>query len=120
MIDGVNNTNIRDGGVGSNFQSDFIQEVQVKSSSFEAEYGGALGGVINAIPKRGTNVWHGALLTYLQMNNLNAIDPCLSGMTAGYNGPNFTGPTAANVNATGTFAAATGQACGLRINPTLA
>jgi hypothetical protein len=36
-------------------------------------------------------------------------------MTAGYNGPNFSGPTAANVN---TFAQS--QACGLRLNPRLA
>src|SRR5579864_3328640 len=86
------------GGVGKNFQIDFIETVQIKSTGIEAEYGGALGGVVNAIPKRGSNEWHGALLSYLQMNNLNAIDPCLSGMTAGYNGPNFSGPTAANVN----------------------
>ena len=32
---------------------DFIQEVQVKSSGFEAEYGGALGGVVNVVQKRG-------------------------------------------------------------------
>ena len=30
---------------------DFVQEVQVKSSSFEAEFGGALGGVINVVPQ---------------------------------------------------------------------
>src|SRR5882672_10610908 len=46
MIDGVNVTNIQNGGVGKEFQMDFIEEIQVKSSSFEAEYGGALGGVI--------------------------------------------------------------------------
>ena len=45
LIDGINTTNIQNGGVGKNFQTDFIQEVQIKSSSFEAEFGGALGGV---------------------------------------------------------------------------
>ncbi len=82
LIDGMNTTNVQDGGVGKNFQTDFLQEVQIKSSSFEAEYGGALGGVINAIPKHGSNAWHGELKTYLQTNKLNANDPCASGMTS--------------------------------------
>jgi len=108
MVDGVNNTNIRDGGVGSNFQSDFIQEVQVKSSSFEAEYGGALGGVINAVPKRGSNTWHGELKTYFQTSGLNANDPCASGFTSSNGGnPNQTTNGGSVV-------------CGQRLNPTLA
>src|SRR5215472_893246 len=115
MVDGVNMTDAQNGGVGKNFQVEFIETVQVKSSGFEAEYGGALGGVVNAVPKRGTNNWHGSLLAYMQFNDLNAIDPCLSGMTAGYNGANFSGPTAANVNTS-----AQGQVCGLRLNPSLA
>ena len=62
---------------------EFIEEVQIKSSSFEAEYGGALGGVINAVAKRGGNDWHGELLTYLRTNALNASDACSSGYTTG-------------------------------------
>jgi len=66
LIDGINATDVQNGGVGKDFQLDFIQEVQIKSSSFEAEYGGALGGVINAVPKRGSNSWHGELKGYYQ------------------------------------------------------
>jgi len=55
MVDGVNITNIQNGGVGKDFQMDFIQEVQVKTSGFEAEFGGALGGVINVVPMKGSN-----------------------------------------------------------------
>src|SRR5262249_34999513 len=76
MVDGMNTTNIQDGGVGKAFQTDFVQEVQIKSSSFEAEYGGAVGGVVNVIAQRGTNNWHGSVVTYLQSNALNANDPC--------------------------------------------
>ena len=72
LIDGVNTTNIKDGGTGKTFQMDFIQEVQIKSSSFEAEFGGALGGVINAVAKQGSNDWRGSLFTYMQSNGLNA------------------------------------------------
>ena len=72
MIDGVNITNIQNGGVGKQFQMDFLDEVQVKSSSFEAEFGGALGGVVNAVPKRGTNEFHGTLVFYWQNQAMNA------------------------------------------------
>ncbi len=82
LIDGINTTNIQNGGVGKNFQTDFIQEVQIKSSSFEAEFGGALGGVINAIPKHGSNNWHGDILGYLQSSAFDANDPCASGFTS--------------------------------------
>src|SRR5437879_12546969 len=85
LIDGINTTNIQNGGVGKSFQTDFIQEVQIKSSSFEAEYGGALGGVINAVPKRGSNAWHGELKGYYQSAALDATDPCGSGFTANQN-----------------------------------
>ena len=71
-MDGVNVTNIQNGGVGKNYQMEFIDEVQVKTSSFEAEFGGALGGVINVVPKKGSNEWHGSLLTYLSSNAFNA------------------------------------------------
>jgi len=103
LIDGVNTTNIQTGGAGKSFQTDFIQEVQIKSSSFEAEFGGALGGVINAVPKRGSNEWHGELLSYFRTNSLNASDPCSSGYTSG---------------AIGTIAGFS-TVCGLRLNPTL-
>jgi hypothetical protein len=72
LIDGVNTTNILTGGVGKSFNMDFVEEVQVKSSSFEAEFGGALGGVVNAVGKRGSNAWHGTLVAYLGTNSLNA------------------------------------------------
>jgi outer membrane receptor protein involved in Fe transport len=74
LIDGVNTTNIQNGGVGKDFQMEFVKEVQIKSSSFEAEHGGALGGVINAIPQSGSNDWHGEMLLYFRSNALNAND----------------------------------------------
>jgi outer membrane receptor protein involved in Fe transport len=72
LIDGVNITNIQRGGVGKSFQMDFVDEVQIKTSSFEAEYGGAVGGVINAVPMRGSNAWHGAIFSYINSNRFNA------------------------------------------------
>ena len=37
----------------------------MKTSGVEAEYGGALGGVVNVILDKGTNKWHGAVFTYV-------------------------------------------------------
>lgn len=49
-------------GTGVNF--DFIQEVQVLTGGFEAQYGQALGGIINVITKSGTNAFHGSAYGY--------------------------------------------------------
>jgi hypothetical protein len=53
------------GSLGSGVNFDFIQEVQVKTGGFEAEYGQALGGVINVLTKSGGNSYHGAAYGYL-------------------------------------------------------
>ncbi len=62
IVDGAETSDIVLGGSGKNLIADFIAEVQVKSSGYTAEYGGATGGVINVVTKSGTNNWHGNLL----------------------------------------------------------
>jgi hypothetical protein len=52
------------GALGNGVNFDFIQEVQVKTGGFEAQYGQALGGVVNVITKSGTNNLHGSLYGY--------------------------------------------------------
>ncbi len=72
LIEGQETASLQDGHSAANMPMDFIQEVQVKSSGFEAEYGGALGGVVNVISKRGSNEWHGSVFTYYQSDKLNS------------------------------------------------
>jgi hypothetical protein len=57
IIDGQEVTNFRTGTLNANnaIPTQFVQEVQVKSSGFEAEFGGATGGVINVVTKGGGN-----------------------------------------------------------------
>jgi hypothetical protein len=57
IIDGQEVTNFRTGTLNGNnaIPTQFVQEVQVKSSGFEAEFGGATGGVINVVTKGGGN-----------------------------------------------------------------
>jgi hypothetical protein len=73
-FEGMDTTNVQTGGVGVNIPLDFVQEVNIKSSGFEAEYGGALGGVVNIVSKRGSNNWHGSGLLYYTSNALQASD----------------------------------------------
>jgi Carboxypeptidase regulatory-like domain len=62
IIDGIETTNLQSGISGKNLIADFVDEVQVKSSGYTAEFGGAMGGVINVVTKSGTNNWHGTAL----------------------------------------------------------
>jgi hypothetical protein len=61
IIDGNEVTNAVSGTLdqNSNLPFEIVQEIQVKSSGFEAEYGGATGGVINVVTKGGGNDIHG-------------------------------------------------------------
>ena len=76
LVEGLDTSNIQSGGVKQNVIFEFVQEVQVKSSGFEAEYGGAMGGVVNVVQKRGGNQWHGGLVTYYRSNAFDANDQC--------------------------------------------
>lgn len=76
MMDGVNITNIQGGGIGLNVPSEFFQQVSIKNGAIDAQYGGALGGVINVIPARGTNSWHGAVSLQYRSSATDANDQC--------------------------------------------
>jgi outer membrane receptor protein involved in Fe transport len=68
IIDGVNTTNVIKGIQGKDINNEFIQEVEVKTSGYQAEYGRNTGGVVNVITKSGGNEFHGGIFGYY--NNL--------------------------------------------------
>ena len=70
IIDGIETTNIQTGTSGKNLIADFVEEVQVKSSGYTAEFGGATGGVINVQTKSGTNAFHGSALFNFEGDSL--------------------------------------------------
>ena len=70
-IDGVSTNSMIDGSARQSATFDYIQEVQVKTTGLDAEYGGALGGVVSAVTKSGGNAFHGDLLFYYAGNKLN-------------------------------------------------
>ncbi|HVG18065.1 MAG TPA: TonB-dependent receptor [Blastocatellia bacterium] len=61
VVDGLDVTRVFGGQLGNskNIPFDFVKEVQVKSAGYEAEFGGATGGVVNVVTRGGTNDWRG-------------------------------------------------------------
>jgi len=53
---------------------DAVEEFQVLTGGFPAEYGRATGGVVNAISRSGTNQFHGAVYEFLRNSALDAND----------------------------------------------
>jgi hypothetical protein len=74
FLDGVNNNNFVSTGPLTNIANDGVAEVSILQNQFGAEFGGASGGVFNAIVKSGTNQLHGSVYEYFQNRNLNAVD----------------------------------------------
>lgn len=74
IIDGVDVSNVRNAALGreSAIPFEFVREVQVKSGGFEAEYGGATGGVINVVTKGGSDSFHGEVAFSFTSAALNA------------------------------------------------
>jgi len=80
IVDGVNTTNAGYGAVGSysivfgslgtGVPFDFLKEIQVKTSGFDAEYGQATGGVVNVVTKSGSNVLRGSIFGYTRPSGL--------------------------------------------------
>jgi hypothetical protein len=80
IIDGVNVSNPGYGGIGSYsivFGSlgqavpfDFVEEIQVRAGGYEAEFGQATGGIVQAVTKSGTNQLRGSVFSYFQPRTL--------------------------------------------------
>src|SRR6266545_4635238 len=72
IIDGINTTNVIKGFQGKAINNEFIEEVEVKTGGYQAEYGRALGGIINVITKSGGNQFRGDAFTYYESENTRA------------------------------------------------
>jgi hypothetical protein len=72
LVEGQDTENISGGYSKANVPMDFIQEVQMKTSGIEAEYGGALGGVVNVVMKKGSNEFHGSVFTSYESSGTDA------------------------------------------------
>jgi outer membrane receptor protein involved in Fe transport len=64
ILDGVNATDPAFGGSGANLPFEFVQEIEIKTGAYGAEYGKSTGGIFNVITKSGTNEFHGDVFAY--------------------------------------------------------
>ncbi len=77
IVDGVDNRNSFFGEWFGSLETknftvpqDAVQEFQVRSAGFSAEFGHSTGGLINVVTKSGTNDWHGTAHWFFQNSNL--------------------------------------------------
>jgi outer membrane receptor protein involved in Fe transport len=70
ILDGITTTDPAFGGSGANLPFEFVQEVEIKTGAFGAEYGKSTGGIFNVITKSGGNSFHGDLFTYFSTKSM--------------------------------------------------
>lgn len=81
LLDGNDNTeqfydeNAGRTRIQSQVSADAVQEFQVVSANVSAEYGRAMGGVVNTVTKSGGNAVHGSAFYYLRSTGFDAHDP---------------------------------------------
>jgi hypothetical protein len=76
VVDGVSNKVIEWGDASKTGLSlDIVQEFQVITSQFSAEFGHSLGGIVSAVTKSGTNEFHGTGYLYERPGDWDAKNP---------------------------------------------
>ena len=71
-VDGADYTNMLTGVQRATPPQESVQEFRVVNNSFGAEYGRALGGIVNIVTKSGTNDFHGSVYEYFQNQGADA------------------------------------------------
>ncbi len=64
-IDGIPVTDAYDGGTVVDVSKDMVQELQMISGAFNAEYGNAMSGIVNIATKDGSNLFGGQVTSYI-------------------------------------------------------
>ena len=96
-IDGVPVTDVYDGGTVVEVNTNQVQELQLVSGAFNAEYGQALSGIVNIATKEGSNNFSGSVGSYIGdyispndsiFTGIDDIDPfAISNFDASLSGP---------------------------------
>ncbi|MFY9691956.1 MAG: carboxypeptidase regulatory-like domain-containing protein [Candidatus Acidiferrales bacterium] len=71
-VDGADFVNELSGVQRATPPQDSVQEFRVVNNSFGAEYGRAIGGIVNVVTKSGTNTLHGSVYEYFENNATDA------------------------------------------------
>ncbi len=74
-VDGTDATDNSVNGVRSTVSQEAVQEFQIITNNYAAEYGRAAGGVVNIITRSGSNEFHGDVFGYVRNRNFQAVNP---------------------------------------------
>jgi hypothetical protein len=74
-VDGADATDNSVNGVRSTVSQEAVQEFQIITNNYAAEYGRASGGVVNIITRSGSNEFHGDAFGYVRNRNFQAVNP---------------------------------------------
>jgi Carboxypeptidase regulatory-like domain len=74
-VDGADASDNSVNGVRSTVSQEAVQEFQIITNNYAAEYGRAAGGVVNIITRSGSNDFHGDVFGYLRNRNFQAVNP---------------------------------------------
>ena len=74
-VDGADATDNSTNGVRSTVSQEAVQEFQIITNNYAAEYGRAAGGVVNIITRSGSNDFHGDVFGYLRNRAFQAVNP---------------------------------------------
>jgi Carboxypeptidase regulatory-like domain/TonB dependent receptor len=74
-VDGADATDNSINGVRATVSQEAVQEFQIITNGYSAEYGRAAGGVVNIITRSGSNDFHGDVFGYLRNRNFQAVNP---------------------------------------------
>lgn len=74
-VDGADAIDNSVNGVRSTVSQEAVQEFQIISNGYSAEYGRASGGVVNIITRSGSNDFHGDVYGYIRNRNFQAVNP---------------------------------------------
>src|SRR5262245_60027896 len=72
QVDGADNTDNSVNASRSTVSQEAVQEFQVVTNSFAAEFGRSAGGVVNVVTKSGTNDFHGNIFGFLRHRSFQA------------------------------------------------
>lgn len=61
LVDGIDITGLTYGQQGTPVLSEFVEQIEVISGGFSAEWGRAIGGIVNVVTKSGTNTLRGSV-----------------------------------------------------------
>ena len=72
VIDGGDNTDDTIGGALQNFSLESVQEFNIQTQQYKAEYGRSTGGILNVVTKTGSNDLHGSAFEFYRDKALNS------------------------------------------------